>query len=345
MEIDPAQLKMARIGLGLTARAAATSVHVALRTWQCYEAPIASSSFRPIPAGLLELFCLKHAVPYPSTRLDGSSTMQGARVISILSGTGGSGKTPITLELARAFAKGGKRTTVVTDSSLARRERLTFENPRCIEEQHVALTEHEAKGIRMRLRDAGAIDVKSSHQLSGVDLFIHQGELNRLEAKEAPLATLSELKTDSDLVFLDISQQSDIAVSVSDIVIFIIDLENHFSCSSAINIFGKNIARIGKVETRPMLFCLLTNKMPTRSQGEIGNHHKVKNFGPRVLNTILSTAHARERREILRGISGEELRTRPIELLVDKAPNSIAAFEYYLLANELLVQLGEKYRI
>ena len=345
MEITPEQLRSTRKGMGLTAKMAAASVRVTERTWQGYEAPEISKSFRAMPAGLLELFCIKHDLPYPPLRLDGSPTVGDAHVISILSGTGGSGKTSITLELARALARAGKRTAVVTDSSFGKRERLAFQNPRCLGEPKVALTEHEARDIRMQLLGAGVIDSAGAPKMTGIDLFIYQGVLDRLATKEAPVATLDQLKIETDFIFLDISHNSDTALLVSDIVVFVIDLENHFSCDSAINVFGDSLARNTECGASPKLFCLLTNKTPSRFQAEIGNYHKVKSFGPPVLNTTFSTAHARERRQLQRGKTWADLRSRPFELLVDAAPTPMASLEYHSLANELLHHLGIRFQL
>lgn len=340
MEITPEQLRSTRKGMGLTARMAAASIRVTERTWQGYEAPEDSKSFRAMPAGLLELFCIKHGLPYPPLRLDGSPTVGKARIISILSGTGGSGKTPITLELARALANSGKRTAVVTDSSFGKRERFAFQNPRCLSEPKVALSEHEARDIRVQLLAAGVIDSTGATKMTGIDLFIYQGELDRLATKESPVATLAQLKTESDFIFLDISRDSDTALLVSDIVVFVIDLENPFACHSAMTLFASTLSRNAENGGSPKLFSLLTNKKPSRYQDETGNYHAVQSFGPQVLNTTFSTAHMRERRNVHRGKTWEDLRNRPFELLVDAAPTSMASLEYHSLANELMQHLG-----
>lgn len=137
---------------------------------------------------------MKHGLPFSPLRLDGSPTVGDARVISFLSGNGGSGKAPITLELSRVLARAGKRTVVLTDSSFGKRERFGFQNPRCFDEARVALTEHEARDIRMQLVDAGVIDSRGTTTKSGLELFIYQRELDRLATKDSPLATLAPLK-------------------------------------------------------------------------------------------------------------------------------------------------------
>jgi hypothetical protein len=87
---------------------------------------------------------------------------------------------------------------------------------------------------------------------------------------------------------------------------------------------------------------LLTNKKSTRYQAATGNYHKVQSFGPAVLATTLSTAHAQERRKLERGNTWEELRNRPFALLVDAAPTSMAALEYMSLGNELMHHLRQQ---
>jgi hypothetical protein len=197
----------------------------------------------------------------------------------------------------------------------------------------------------MQLLAAGVIDSTGATKMTGIDLFINQGELGRLATKESPVATLAQLKTESDFIFLDISHDSDTALLVSDIVVFVIDLENHFACESAINVFGDSLARNTENGASPQLFSLLTNKMPSRFQAKIGNYHKVKSFGPPVLNTTLSTAHARERRQLQHGKTWADLLSRPFELLVDAAPMSMASLEYQSLANELLHHLGMRFQL
>lgn len=345
MEITPEQLKYTRKGMGLTTKMAAASIRVTERTWQGYEAPTDSKSFRAMPAGLLELFCIKHGLPYPPLRLDGSPTVGEGRVISILSGTGGSGKTPITLELARTLARAGNRTAVVTNSSFFKAERFAFQNPRCLSEPTVALTQHEARDIREQLLAAGVIDSQGATKMSGIELFIYQGVLDRLAAKESPVATLAQLKTESDFIFLDISRDIDAALLVSDIVVFLFDLENYFACDSAVNLFADSLALNTERGASPKLFCLLTNKIPSRFQAETGNYYKVRNFGPPLLNTTLSTAHVREHRKLQRGKTWKDLRNCPFELLVDAAPTSMASLEYYSLANELALHLGVHFQL
>ncbi len=66
MPIEPAQLKTLRQKLDLTQREAAESVRVERQTWISWERDTGKPTHRTIPDGLLELFCIKHNIPYKS---------------------------------------------------------------------------------------------------------------------------------------------------------------------------------------------------------------------------------------------------------------------------------------
>lgn len=62
--IDPSmtadQLKQARASLGMSLADAAKTVHITPRSWARYE-----SGDRPIPEGVIHLFCLVNGLEYP----------------------------------------------------------------------------------------------------------------------------------------------------------------------------------------------------------------------------------------------------------------------------------------
>jgi transcriptional regulator with XRE-family HTH domain len=58
--MSPEQLKQARADLGLSLSQAANQVHITPRSWARYE-----SGDRPIPEGVIHLFCLVNGLEYP----------------------------------------------------------------------------------------------------------------------------------------------------------------------------------------------------------------------------------------------------------------------------------------
>lgn len=64
MPIPPDELKKLRKALGLTQAEAAESVRVERQTWISWERIPDKATARTIPDGLLELFFIKHKVPY-----------------------------------------------------------------------------------------------------------------------------------------------------------------------------------------------------------------------------------------------------------------------------------------
>jgi len=64
MPITPEELKKLRKSLSLTQKEAAESVRVERQTWISWERDPDKPTHRSIPDGLLELFCLKHKIPY-----------------------------------------------------------------------------------------------------------------------------------------------------------------------------------------------------------------------------------------------------------------------------------------
>lgn len=64
MPITPQELKKLRANLGLTQEEAAKSIYVTKRSWQNWETEIGMQNHRVIQEGLLELFFIKHKIPY-----------------------------------------------------------------------------------------------------------------------------------------------------------------------------------------------------------------------------------------------------------------------------------------
>lgn len=64
-KLSPEQVKKLRQRTGKTQAEAARDVHVTLRRWQGWEAPVDAASHREMPIALVELFCLKNHIPFP----------------------------------------------------------------------------------------------------------------------------------------------------------------------------------------------------------------------------------------------------------------------------------------
>lgn len=111
-QITPENLRALRKKLGLSSQQAADSVYKNLRLWQRYEAPISAGSSLRIPPATLELFCLKHGLPYPPNK-------QGklGKLVSFYGGQGGAGQTLLTIDLCTALISDGYEVLVVSDSS------------------------------------------------------------------------------------------------------------------------------------------------------------------------------------------------------------------------------------
>ena len=58
--MKPEQLKQLRLSVDLSVTQAANQVHIADRSWRRYE-----SGERPIPDGIVHLFCLINKIDYP----------------------------------------------------------------------------------------------------------------------------------------------------------------------------------------------------------------------------------------------------------------------------------------
>jgi len=109
-QITPENLRDLRKKLGLSSQQAADSVYKNLRLWQRYEAPLSASSSLRIPPATLELFCLKHGLPYPPNK-------QGklGKLVSFYGGQGGAGHTLLTIDISIALMADGYEVLVISD--------------------------------------------------------------------------------------------------------------------------------------------------------------------------------------------------------------------------------------
>jgi hypothetical protein len=109
-QITPENLRELRKKLGLSSQQAADSVYKNLRLWQRYEAPLSASSSLRIPPATLELFCLKHGLPYPPNK-------QGklGKLVSFYGGQGGAGHTLLTIDISIALMADGYEVLVISD--------------------------------------------------------------------------------------------------------------------------------------------------------------------------------------------------------------------------------------
>ncbi|MCC9659228.1 hypothetical protein LPA49_01520 [Pseudoalteromonas sp. MB41] len=109
-QITPENLRALRKKLGLSSQQAADSVYKNLRLWQRYEAPLSASSSLRIPPATLELFCLKHGLPYPPNK-------QGklGKLVSFYGGQGGAGHTLLTIDISIALMADGYEVLVISD--------------------------------------------------------------------------------------------------------------------------------------------------------------------------------------------------------------------------------------
>ena len=110
--ITPENLRELRKKLGLSSQQAADSVYKNRRLWQRYEAPVTAGSSLNIPPATLELFCLKHGLPYPPNK-------QGklGKLVSFYGGQGGAGHTLLTIDISTALMADGYEVLVISDSS------------------------------------------------------------------------------------------------------------------------------------------------------------------------------------------------------------------------------------
>jgi len=109
-QITPENLRGLRKKVGLSSQQAADSVYKNLRLWQRYEAPLSASSSLRIPPATLELFCLKHGLPYPPNK-------QGklGKLVSFYGGQGGAGHTLLTIDISIALMADGYEVLVISD--------------------------------------------------------------------------------------------------------------------------------------------------------------------------------------------------------------------------------------
>ena len=109
-QITPENLRGLRKKLGLSSQQAADSVYKNLRLWQRYEAPLSASSSLRVPPATLELFCLKHGLPYPPNK-------QGklGKLVSFYGGQGGAGHTLLTIDISIALMADGYEVLVISD--------------------------------------------------------------------------------------------------------------------------------------------------------------------------------------------------------------------------------------
>lgn len=107
--ITPENLRELRKKLGLSSQQAADSVYKNQRLWQRYEAPVIASSSLNIPPATLELFCLKHGLPYPPNK-------QGnlGKLVSFYGGQGGAGHTLLTIDICTLLMQEGFEVLIVT---------------------------------------------------------------------------------------------------------------------------------------------------------------------------------------------------------------------------------------
>lgn len=110
--ITPENLRELRKKLGLSSQQAADSVYKNRRLWQRYEAPVTASSSLNIPPATLELFCLKHGLPYPPNK-------QGklGKLVSFYGGQGGAGHTSLTIDISTELMISGYEVLVISDSN------------------------------------------------------------------------------------------------------------------------------------------------------------------------------------------------------------------------------------
>ena len=341
MHIQPIHLKQIRERLGLTIAEAARSVHVDRRTWAAYEAPHDRRSKRGISAGALALFCITHRLPFPPIRMDGTPTSGDTHIVSILSATGGCGKTYISLELGRLLAHEGYRSAVITDADYLDQENFLFENPRVLRRSRVVLKPFELMDLRHRLHSAGVLskDGAIDPERSLACYF----DAKDWHAKSNPEATLAELKASTDFVFLDLGRDIETALLLSDLVIFVFDLERWDAPSSIRNVFSRRLAKHAEPGASPKLYTLFTNKKPGRWQMESGGYAAAHAFGLPLMHTTLSMAYAAERKKIEARFWREKKQDpsfKQSELIADTAPASVAAFEYRSLATEIMLLLN-----
>ncbi len=109
-QITPENLRGLRKKLGLSSQQAADSVYKNLRLWQRYEAPLSASSSLRIPPATLELFCLKHGLPYPPNK-------QGklGKLVGFYGGQGGAGHSLLTIDISIALMADGYEVLVISD--------------------------------------------------------------------------------------------------------------------------------------------------------------------------------------------------------------------------------------
>lgn len=107
--ITPKNLRNLRKKLGLSSQQAADSVYKNRRLWQRYEAPVTASSSLNIPPATLELFCLKHGLPYPPY-INGNL----GKAIGITGGTCPLESSVLAIELSTQLIEDGFDVLVVT---------------------------------------------------------------------------------------------------------------------------------------------------------------------------------------------------------------------------------------
>jgi cellulose biosynthesis protein BcsQ len=344
MQIRPENLKKTREGLGLTVDQAARSVHVSKRTWESYETR--SPSYRTISPALLELFCIRHGLPFPPVRLDGSATIGDTRIVSILGATGGSGRTQISFEVARALTHAGYRTAVITDAEYLAQENYNFDNPRILHKSRVLFRPSELKDLRIRMRHMGVLDEKGE-VVDDRNVFAYL-DIKAWRSKTNPQATLEQLRQDTDYLFLDLSRDLETALLVSDIVIVVFDLERGDVYSSTKNVFVRGLRKHAEAGASPKLFTLLTNKKPSSRQNGSGSYAAAYCFGLPLLHTALTTAYTFERQKLEEKFWLTGKHREPVwqfDLITDTAPDSVAALEYRSLASELVDHLNFRARV
>ncbi len=340
MYLTPEQLKAIRSDLKLTARQAAESVHVSTRTWQAYEAPYGTASRRSIPENKLELFCRKHQLSFPPTRLDGTTHTQNAKTLALLGATGGSGRTKVAIEVGRILAKTGKRVAIVTDAHYLTQSRCAFDNPSIHCDLDVLMTPYEIRDLRHQLVKAGVYEHEGNVTNDEFLALIYGSTIERLERKEATKCTLASLRTTNDYLLLDIGRNAELARLVSDISVVFFDLDRPFMLNATQRTFGELLKKSPLEKDGPPLVALLMNKDSSHVQEKLGNYEGIWSLGMDVLFTSLSMSYKREHDRLEHELAKKEIKEQKHTAIIDAAPSSAAAFEYETLVRELLTKLN-----
>ncbi|NVD99954.1 ParA family protein [Massilia sp. BJB1822] len=259
---------------------------------------------------------------------------QTAHIITLLSGTGGSGKTSISLEIGRVLALEGKRTMIITNGAGFVPERFTFENPTILSEMNVQLHPSETSELREELIRKKVLDAAGHLLVSGIDYFIAAGELHRLKNKETSEAQLERLASDFDVIILDDAVELETALALSNLIVVIFDAQHWAAYLSARARYGETLEKNWEPTGLPKIRSLLVN-VDDEDEGGWGIHNRLADFGLPAFHTVLTCAHRHARTKVGHAFAPNE----KYHLLLDAAPDSISAFEYRSLAREVMLAL------